>query len=62
MRIEVRGFTKTTQRKSARGSQGARGDGWCKRIIMLISGGKIEVENVCGAVDREREGEAEVKK
>lgn len=29
---------------------------------MLISGGKIEVENVCGAVDREREGEAEVKK
>lgn len=62
MRIEVRGFAKTTQRKSARGSQGARGDGRCKRIITLISGGKIEVESGRGTVDREREGEAEVKR
>ncbi len=46
MGIEATGFIKTTKSKSTRGSQGARGDGRCKRIITLISGGKIEVERV----------------
>lgn len=44
MRREARGFPKTTKSKSTRGSQGAGGGGWCKRIITLISGGEIEVE------------------
>lgn len=39
-RIEVRGFIKTTKSKSTRGSQGVKGDGRCKRIMTLISGGR----------------------
>lgn len=51
----MRGFTKTTKSKSTRGSQEAGRDGQCKRIITLISGGKIEAERVAAAeVDVER--------
>lgn len=41
------------ERKSARGSRGARGDGRRKRIITLISGGKMEVGRVVQEIESE---------
>lgn len=43
-----------TRGKSTRGSQEVRGDGQCKRIITLISGGKIEVVRVAALQQRAR--------